>query len=87
MLRGVRRPEAGAAPRRTRCRRTSFAGESDYSSQMSDDEIERIAQALQAAANGLGPKRPPPPWTILTERSKAYWREKARTGAHLTVAA
>jgi len=49
---------------------------------MSDDEIERIAQELQAASNGMGPKRSPPPWPVLTEPSRAYWRVKARSGEH-----
>lgn len=47
---------------------------------MSDDEYERIARELQAQPYPHGPQRTPPPWTALTETSKAYWLAKARAG-------
>lgn len=47
---------------------------------MSDEEIEHHAQELQAASGGAGPKRKPPPWAVLTERSREFWRAKVRAG-------
>jgi hypothetical protein len=42
---------------------------------MTDAEIDARAQELQQAADPKGLFRPPP-WKILTERSRAYWRAK-----------
>lgn len=45
---------------------------------MTDEDLEAWAQELQSQPD---PKKlfTPPPWRILTEHSKEYWRAKART--------
>lgn len=48
---------------------------------MSDEEIEARARELQQTTPppmGLGT---PPPWEILVESSREYWRAKVRVGA------
>lgn len=47
---------------------------------MTEDEIEELARTLQAEVYPYGPERPSPPWEILSEGSKAFWRAKARAG-------
>lgn len=45
---------------------------------MSDEEIERIARELQAQP--LTFPGTVQPWDYITEKSKEFWREKARKG-------